>query len=163
LTKRQVITAVQRACNDGPGEKDNNKAIAGGLFDYALAHSVTAADFNFDPVALGRAGRRYFWSPYVLLIDGKKYVPFIDPRRDNSLTASARRFIFSINHSHIRLGNPAEWGDVGFVIFQFEDTRTGSRKVIPYFDTGIEFWADKEIGSMIDEVYRLLDEVRKAA
>src|SRR5215470_16001147 len=33
LTKRQVLGAVLRACNDGPGEKDNNKAIAEALFD----------------------------------------------------------------------------------------------------------------------------------
>ncbi len=54
-------------------------------------------------------------------------------------------------------------GDVGFVIFQFENSRKGARKAIPYFDNGIKFWTDREIGQMIDETYRILDEIRPAA
>jgi hypothetical protein len=84
-------------------------------------------------------------------------------RRQNGVTAEARRFVFSINHTHIRLLNPTEWGDVGFVIFQFENSRKGARKAIPHFDNGIKFWADTEIGGMIDEIYRILDEIRRAA
>src|ERR1700730_15943695 len=157
-TNKQIVTAVSRACNNGQGEVANNKAIAEALFDYVAAHNVIAAPFNFDPVSLGRAGKRSFWAPYVLMIDGKRYIPFFDPRRDNGLMASPRRFFFSINHTHIRLGNPTEWGDVGFVIFQFEDSK--ERKVITHFDHGITFWTDAEIAAMGDEVYRLLDEIR---
>jgi len=136
-TKTQVKTAVGRACNHAPGE--------------------------VDPVALGCAGKRSFWAPYVLKIDGKNYIPFFDPRRQNGLTAEARRFVFSINHTHIRLLNPTGWGDVGFVIFQFENSRKGAREAIPHFDNGIKFWTDTEIGGMIDEIYRILDEIRRAA
>jgi hypothetical protein len=155
--------AIARGCNHAPGEVEGNKSIGEGLLDYVAAHDVTAAEFISDPVALGRAGRRYFWSSYILKIDGKKYIPFFDPRRKNGLTAEAMRFVFSINHTHIRLLNPTEWGDVGFVIFQFEDSRKGARKAIPHFDTGVAFWTDKEIGTMIDETYRILDEIRRAA
>jgi hypothetical protein len=49
---------------------------------------LTAADFLSDPVALGRAGKRSFWAPCVLKIDGKNYIPFFDPRRQNGLTCS---------------------------------------------------------------------------
>jgi hypothetical protein len=162
-TKKQIMAAVGRACNNASGELDGNKSIAEGFIDYVIQRNVTAAEFIFDPVSLGRAGRRYFWSPFILKIDGKKYIPFFDPRRENGLTAEARRWIFSINHTHIRLLNPTEWGDVGFVIFQFENSRKGARKAIPHFDDGLTFWTDEEIGAMIDEVYRILDEIRRAA
>ena len=79
----------------------------------------------------------------------KKYVPFFDflqgPRR---LTREARRFIFSIQHTHIRLANPTEYGDVGFVIFQFTAPINRVRNAIAHFDAGISFWSDKEIGVM---------------
>lgn len=163
VTKKQIKAAIGRSCNDAPGETKNNESVGEGLRDYVIAHNIIGAEFVFDPVSLGRAGKRFFWYPYILKIDGKNYIPFFDPRRTNCLTPEARRFVFSINHTHIRLLNPTEWGDVGFVIFQFEDSRNGSRKAIPHFDHGIKFWNDKEIGSMIDDTYRVLDEIRRAA
>jgi hypothetical protein len=75
----------------------------------------------------------------------------------------ARRFVFSVNHTSIRLANPTEFENVGFGIFQFEEINGGVRKAVPYFDDAISFWTDKEIGAMIDDVYRVLDEIRKAA
>jgi hypothetical protein len=138
-TRTQVKAAIGRACNHAPGKVEGNKGIGEGLLDYVTAHNVTAAEFISDPVALGRAGRRHFCDPYVLKIDGKKYIPFFDPRRENGLTVEAMRFVFSINHTHIRLLNSTEWGDVGFVIFQFENSRKGARKAIPHFDNGITF------------------------
>ena len=71
--------------------------------------------------------------------------------------------MFSINHTYIRLANPTEFENVGFVIFQFEDMSGGVRKAVPYFDNGILFWTDHEISKMIDEVYRVLDEIQRAA
>ena len=60
-TRAQIKTAIAKSCNNGPGEIKGNQAVGLGLYDYITAHSVTAAVFEFDPVALGRAGRRCFW------------------------------------------------------------------------------------------------------
>jgi hypothetical protein len=49
------------------------------------------------------------------------------------------------------------------VIFQFTAPINRVRNVVPYFDAGVSFWSDKEIGVMIDAVYRDLDEIKKAA
>lgn len=162
-TRAQIKTAIAKSCNNGPGEIKGNQAVGLGLYDYITAHSVTAAVFEFDPVALGRAGRRCFWVPYILKINGKRYIPFFDFRGKTRLPREARRFVFSINHTHIRLGNPTEFGNVGFVIFQFEEMSGGVRKAVPYFDNGISFWTDEEIGKMIDAAYRVLDEIKRAA
>jgi hypothetical protein len=162
-TKKQIKNAVARACISSR-EIKGNQSVAEGLYDYVVEHNVNAATFDFPPVALGHAGLRSFWEPYLLKIDGKKYVPFFDfrqgPRR---LTREARRFIFSIQHTHIRLANPTEFGDVGFVIFQFTAPINRVRNAIAYFDAGISFWSDKEIGVMIDAVYRDVDAIKKAA
>jgi hypothetical protein len=162
-TKKQIKIAVARACI-GSREVKGNQSVAEGLYDYVVEHNVTAAMFDFPPVGLGPAGVRSIWAPYLLKIDGKKYIPYFDfrqgPRR---LTREARRFIFSIQHTHIRLANPTEYGEVGFVIFQFTAPINRVRNVVPYFDAGVSFWSDKEIGVMIDAVYRDLDEIKKAA
>jgi hypothetical protein len=161
--RQQLKAAVARDCI-GSSEIQNNQSVAEGLFDYVVEHLITAAPFDFPPVTLGRAGARSFWAPYLLKINGRKYIPFLDfrqgPRR---LTRDARRFIFSIQHTHIRLANPTEYDDVGFVILEFAAPQSKVRHVVPYFDTGFSFWNDAEIGAMIDAVYRALDEMKKAA
>jgi hypothetical protein len=162
-TKKQIKTAVARACISSR-EIKGNQSVAEGLHDYVVEHNVTAATFDFPAVSLGPAGMRSLWAPYLLKIDGKKYVPFFDFRQGSRrLTREARRFIFSIQHTHIRLANPTEYGDVGFVIFQFTAPINRVRNAIAYFDAAISFWSDKEIGVMIDAVYRALDEIRRAA
>jgi hypothetical protein len=162
-TIKQIKSAVARACISVRDRK-NNQSVAEGLHEYVVEHNVTAAPVDLPPVALGRAGVRSFWEPYLLKIDGKKYVAYFDFRLgERRPTREARRFIFSIQNTYIRLANPTEYGDVGFVIFQFTAPINRVRKAVAYFDTGISFWNDRELGEMIDEVYRILDEIRRAA
>jgi hypothetical protein len=163
-TVAHIKKAIARACNRGPGEVESNQGAALGLYEYIREHKVLAADFDLGPVNLGRAGRRQFWAPYILKISDKNYVPYFDFRGDTRLLSEARRFVFSINHTFIRLFDEEQYGDFGFVIFQFEELNAeGVRKAIPHFDNDLVFWNDKELGAMIDEVYRVLDEIRKAA
>ncbi len=148
----------------GSSEIKNNQSVARGLYDYLEEHKIAAAPFDFPPVALGPAGTRSLWDPYLLKIDGRNYIPFLDFRQGRTrLTRDARRFIFSIQHTHIRLANPREYGDLGFVIFEFAARQGKVRSVSTYFDTGISFWNDSEIGTMIDAVYRVVDELLREA
>jgi hypothetical protein len=163
-TKDQIAKIIDGACIKAHNELDNNLHLGNGLYDYAVAHNVVGAEITVDAISLGRAGRRFFCDPIVLKIDGNKYIPFIDPRLPGKgLTHDARRLVFSIQHTHIRMANPTEWGDVGFVILQFAESKNGTRKVIAHFDAGVEFWDDKQIARMIDDTYRLLDDLQKAA
>jgi hypothetical protein len=162
-TKEQVKAIVARGCI-GTKEIAGNQAIAEGLYNWVAENNVTAAEFDFPRVTLGRAGARQFWHPFLLKIDGKNYIPFFDFRQERScLTAEARRFIFSVNHSHIRLGDPTLYRDVGLVIVQFGPLKDNVRNVVAHFDGGVSYFADKEINAMIDETYRILDEIRRAA
>jgi hypothetical protein len=160
---QQIKATVARDCI-GPDEIKLNQMVAAGLHEYVAEHNVLAAPFDYPPVALGPAGLRSPWAALLLKIDGKKYIPFFDfrqgPRRT---TREAWRFIFSIQHSHIRQANPTEFGDVGLVVFQFTAPISKVRKVVPHFDAGVSFWTDKDIGAMIDVVYRDLEAIKKAA
>jgi hypothetical protein len=163
VARKQLRAAVANACI-GPSEIKNNQGVAEGLYNYITENKIIAAAFEYPPVALGRAGLRSFWEPYFLKIDGKKYVPYVDFRQgERRLTRDARRFIFSIQHTHIRLANPTEYGDMGLVILEFVAMQNKVRSVTPYFDTGVSFWNDADIGAMIDAVYRAVDEIKKAA
>jgi hypothetical protein len=163
VTREETVAAVGRACYARSGEIEGNEAIAAGLWDYVDKHKVTAANLDLEKVFLGPAGRRWFWAQYILKIDGEKYIPFFDWRKDTGLSSEGRRFVFSVNHAHIRLANPTEYGDVGLVIFQFEVLNNKTRRAVAHFDDGISFWSDTDISQMIDDVYRVLDEVRRAA
>lgn len=159
----QIKATVALDCI-GSDEIKPNQSVAAGLHEYVTEHNVVAAMFDYPPVALGPAGLRSFWEPLLLRIDGKRYIPFFDLRQGpRRLTRDAWRFIFSIQHSHIRQANPTEFGDLGLVVLQFTSPINKVRKVVPHFDTGVSFWNDKNIGTMIDAVYRDLDEIRKAA
>jgi hypothetical protein len=161
--RNRLKAAVSDACIADRDIK-NNLSVAEGLNNYVAERQIAVAAFDFPPIALGRAGTRSFWAPYILKIDGKKYIPFLDFRQgERRLTRDARRFIFSILNTHIRLANPTEYGDIGFVILEFAVPQSKVRSVVPYFDTGFSFWSDAEIGVMIDAVYRAVDEIKKAA
>jgi len=72
-------------------------------------------------------------------------------------------FVFSIQDTYVRQA-ATEYKNLGLVIFQFEKIKNGVRKALAtYAGDGAKFWSDKEIGSMIDEVYRVLDEIQRAA
>ena len=161
--KKRLKAAVADACIASRDIR-NNQSVADGLNNYVAERQIAVAAFDFPPITLGRAGTRSFWAPYILKIDGKRYIPFLDFRQGSRrLTRDARRFIFSIQHTHIRLANPTEYSDVGFVILEFTAVQNKVRSVVAYFDTGILFWSDSEIGTMIDAVYRAVDEIKKAA
>jgi hypothetical protein len=51
-TKKQIKTAVARACI-GSREVKGNQSVAEGLYDYVVEHNVTAAMFDFPPVSSG--------------------------------------------------------------------------------------------------------------
>ncbi|HEY4115419.1 MAG TPA: hypothetical protein VGM17_15290 [Rhizomicrobium sp.] len=152
--------AIARKCKKGRvGEVPGNQKIVAALREYAIAHKVTGVEFQHDKVPLGKAGLRQFWSPFIIEIDGKKYIPYFDPRLDWQLSPEARRFVFSVNHTYIRAADPALFSDVGFAIFQFKKKADGSREIIVHFDDGVELWTDKEIGKMVDALFRMIEAV----
>lgn len=151
---------IAQICKKGrAGEIPGNQGIILGVRDYAITAGVSGAEFEHEPVSLGRAGRRFWWAPFLLKINGKRYVVFFDPRRKKTLTRAACRFIFSIMHTYIREPNKLEYGDVGFIVLHFANSRNGARKVFAHVDDQSSYLTDKQIGGMIDAVYRIVDDV----
>lgn len=163
-SKQQIKKYVADDCI-APADIKGNQAIAEGLYDFVVKHDVTAAKSDFRRVvSLGRAGERKFWEPFFLLIDGKRYIPYLDFRQENTrLTTEAMRFVLSIQNTYVRLA-AEDYKNYGLVIFQFEQMdRKGVRKAVATYHNDAALWSDKEIGAMIDEVYRVLEEICRAA
>lgn len=159
LTRRQISRAVGRASGKRKGEKKANRSVAFAIYDFMKENKATSAEFIHDPVPLGRAGKRVFWLPVILKIRGKRYITFIDPRLRKGLDDPARTFFFSIMNTYIRLQDEMQFGDVGFLILQLAQPNKGKREVIAHYDDGKLYWTDKQLGEMIDAVYRALDEI----
>lgn len=169
LSVDEINGIVEHACGSRKGEIDANKHLAHGLRNYVQAHHVKSALFEHEPAGLGRAGKRHFWVPFILEIDGKRHFAFIDPRLEcggRRLDFESRRFVFSVMHSHLREQNPNKYGGYGLVIFQFGEPKKGAREAEVHFADKIRFWSADEIAKMIDAVYRILDQInagKKAA
>ena len=159
VTKRQLSRMIGLSCSKDKKEKRANRYLANALRDFIRKHKARSAEFIHDPVPLDRAGDRRFWIDYILQINGKRYIVFIDPRLDKGLDELARKFVFSILNTYIRLLDLEHFGDVEFLILQFEKPAKGKRRVLAHYDDETAYMDDKEIGQRIDAVYRILDEI----
>jgi len=158
-TDETLKRTIARKCRKGrKGEVPGNQAIVLALSKYAKDHRVTGIEFNFDPVPLGQAGKRAFWAPYILQIDGNRYIPHFIPR-SGGISADARRFIFSVTDTRIRKQDPARYGSLGLVIFEFNTLKGKERSVVAHFDRGISLLSDQEISDRVDAVYRTIDAI----
>jgi hypothetical protein len=158
-TDETLKRTIARKCPKGrKGEIPGNQAIVLALSKYAQAHNVTGINLKFDPVPLGRAGKRAFWAPFILQIDGKRYIPHFVPRA-GGLDPEARRFMFSVTDTQIRKQDPSQYGNLGLVIFEFDTLENNDRRVVAHFETGIKLLSDEEISKRVDAVYQVIDAI----
>lgn len=163
LTWQQIKTQIRASCTSSrKSEVERNQEVGKALYQYARAHNVVGAEVHFRPLALGMFGTVMFSLPIMLKIDGKNAIPFIDARQTKGLTEAGRRFVFSVNHTHIREQHP-DYAGVGFVIFQFPNIPRSPLKAVAHFDGGVELWDTKAIEEMVNRTYRTRVEVLKRA
>jgi hypothetical protein len=81
-----------------------NIEVAECLHDFAVKSRIQARRYHISPFVLtGAAGIKLsYWSPLILVKDERLHVVFIDPRRENGLTAEGRHFAFSMMHHRAR-------------------------------------------------------------
>jgi hypothetical protein len=148
----QVENFIRHNCAQKEAIIESNVEIGRALFEWGAKHEITGVRNSFRPMALSpSAGTVAYWHDIILRIDGKLFVPFIDPRKANCLTPEGRRFVFSLQHTHIH-ENP-DFANIGFVIFQFTNPKIGNREAISHFSDGCEFLDFKTLQSMVHETY----------
>lgn len=166
-SENELSAAVSRSCTNpsDASEVENNVAHALALRTFATRHGIRATRRSFGDLAMPPHCFVSYWEDLLLQFDRKNHVFLLDPSFNDGLTPEGRRFVFSVQNAHIR--EISDLRDARFVIFQFEINSNGALEVRPHFDTGIDYLTTKQIEVMIDETYRIGDEIlvarRKAA
>ncbi len=152
-----ISRAISKLCGS-ENERKANLAAGHALYRYAAEKGLTGRHHDFFSLAMGVSRKVTYWSNAVVAIDGKPFVPFIDPRRTRRLTRTARQFVFSVMNERIRVADP-DFADVGLAIIQFDNPEHGPRTATPWFDEGIELFSFETLDKMVRETYEMWAEV----
>lgn len=144
-------------------ELSANLAVARGLNNFTVSHSVSGRVQDFYPLALGAGRRVTYWLPMVLSVDTSPLIPFVDPRQSRGLGQEGRRFVFSMMHERIRAADP-DYASVRFAVVQFSKPRvdkagTKRREVVLHTDHQVELFSLDEMERMVGATYALWAEV----
>jgi len=136
----------------------DNIGVAKALHDFSAEHGIVGRRHDFRPLHIGIGLTLKFWHSSVLNIQGRRVVPFFDPRRKTtSLSNLGRKFVFSVMHEHIRVGNP-DYEGVELGIFQFDSAPNGTRKVRLFYDDGSDHYSATDLAQMIERTLGLYRE-----
>jgi hypothetical protein len=148
-----------------------NLALAEILRDRIKEDALVGQSQDFAPLAIGISNHVRYWLRLSYLRNERLIVPFIDPRKQNSLGPAGRRFAFSMMNVAIREANP-DFENASFEIWHFGRTADGSRTLNIYSDADVEFYSFEELDEMVRNTYafwqkileeREAEERRKAA
>jgi hypothetical protein len=105
-----------------------NLEVSECLHGFAVANGIQARRYYISPFVLpGVAGiQLIYWSPLILVKDGRLHVPFVDPRREHGLTPGGRHFAFSMMHHRARAVH-LDLEDAELMICQFPMADGGQR------------------------------------
>jgi hypothetical protein len=152
-----IATYVGKQCCS-VAEREANLAVGQALYSFATQQNIVGRPQSFFPLAIGVGYKVTYWIDAVIVIAGRPYVVFIDPRKHNKLTRIGRQFALSVMHQRIRLADP-DFEDVGLLVVQLDVADDGSRTVRPFYDTGIELFEFEALDAMVRETYQIWAEV----
>lgn len=160
----QILREIALKCRSKK-QRGMNLRVARGACHFVAENHLEGERHEFMPLGLGAAGKVIYWLPMVVVIDGRPTVPFINPRIQASLDPQSRRFVFSVMKERIRkLGG--DYADVRLAILEFEKPIMGVRKVVPYYDDGLDLYSFDDLAKMVKRVYETYGQViidRRAA
>jgi len=157
-TPWQVIEADIRAHSKSSNETNANLCVAEALYFFAEERKFTGRRQEFFALPIGVSEKVTYWSPAIVVIDGRPSVLFIDPRRTRKLSADGRRFVFSVMHERIRVADP-DLAQIGLGIIQFANLEDDVRAPSLHTDDGIDLIDFDTLDSMVRETYALWREV----
>lgn len=139
-------------------EEEHNLRVARGLHAFASDKGVESRSHEFFPMQIVAGGKVTLWQSFVLGLNGKALVPFIEPRRSRGLGVDGRRFAFSMMHERIRAADE-DFAAVGLCIIQFGEGDDDTRPVKLHTDTEVALYALDELENMVAETYEIWREV----
>src|SRR5579862_7860952 len=77
---RVIAREIVKKC-DSLNSAKSNLAVAKGLHDFAREQNIVGSRYEFPPLPLGVSEKVTYWSPAVIALGKRRFVPFFDPRR----------------------------------------------------------------------------------
>lgn len=139
-------------------EFDANIRVAKKLYRHADADNIVSHAEDFLPLQIGIGVSVCYWSKLSYVRDGKAVIPFLDPRRNNSLGRLGRRFAFSMMHQGIRVADP-DFENAALEIIHAGSSLNGARTLNFHSDDGVELYSFEELDQMVRETYEIWREV----
>lgn len=113
----EIEKRLVRSCKNK--ERNMNVGACRALYTFAEQHVIMGYHKEFLPLQILDVRKSFYWSPYILVIDGTPSVIFLDPRRGKyKLSPQGMTFVFSAMNRQIRLAHPDDFGDVNLGIIQ---------------------------------------------
>lgn len=160
----QLRKRVIAECRRGDEEIAANLEVTECLHRFAVDNIVRAKLVDIAPYTLSSAvGISYaFWLPLVLLIGDQLLLPFIDPRRTRGLSASGRRFAFSMAHHRVRELYP-DLAGAELAIFRFPSVTDArgvtARRLQTFLAADGPLYTYEELDLMVAKTYQIWQQV----
>jgi hypothetical protein len=135
-----------------------NLAVAKSLYDYCAKKDVKSYGRPSLPWSVGFGQNVSYWWNLYAVIDERATFIFPDPRLSKPLTRAAIKFVHSIMHERLRVGDE-DFADARLCVAQFAKGETGAR-IIKFSEADdSQLFDAKELNLMIDETYALWIEI----
>ncbi len=154
----QVESAIKRSCRSRPDWLKSNLALAEALYKFNEKAPHDAIEREFMSVPIGFGARLKLWHDFYYIQDGRPVMCFIDPRRANGLTETARQFVFSVMKHNLATG---DFSEARFQIFQLPpvDIAGIKRKVVVHNFDDAQLLPASEVNAAISDTYKIWLEV----
>lgn len=152
------IRSLSRNVKDD-AEYEQNCMIAKCLHDYASSVKLVGRTQDFPAFHMGAVAAIKLWLSMTVVVDGKAYAMFIDPRRQNGLNEAGRRFAFSMMHEAIRVADE-DFSSIGLLVLRF-GSRKGGRTINVYNAEGVALYGMEELQAMVSRTYEIWREIHE--
>lgn len=139
-------------------EYEVNVEISKMLYAHATENKLIGRAEQFFPLPIGIDEEVRYWFRLSYVRRDRLMVPYIDPRKRNSLGPKGRTFAFSMMHQGIREADP-DFEQASFEIYHFGRLLTGARTMNIYSDEDVKLYTFEELDEMVRETYEVWREV----
>jgi hypothetical protein len=128
------------------------------FYEWYGKSSTMAVERRIRPLPIGTLGLVQYCESFIALIDGRPTAIFLDYRRQKGLSRIGRKFAFSMMDQQIRVGDP-DFPDARLLALAFPQNKQHPRRIVDYFDDGIDLYTLPELIALIEETYQIWFEV----
>ncbi len=161
----QLDSSIRRDCKFGPKQIASNLEVGKLLFDWVRARDIKSVAEPLPSLGLGQIATVRYWENLIFELEGQRYIPAFNHRRNIGYGPDGRRFIFSAMNV-LRMRN-LDFSNYRLAIFEFpvrtpakSTGRKPYRELVMRTDLGLELFSLDEMDAMVKETYEILDLVR---